>query len=223
MQLLITGGLGFIGSNLVRHFLNTYPNYTVINLDAVTYAGHPENLADVNGNSRYKFVQGKIQDAQLVDELVSGKRFGPINGIINLAAESHVDRSIENPADFRRNKCAGNSSLARSRFPARQSWWKRSAGQSIQHPLCSSLDRRSLRLAGSHRLLFGRDATGAKQSIFSQQSRRRPVVPGLFPYFRLSRLDYSLFEQLRTLPTSGKANPAIHHELAQPKACTCIW
>lgn len=116
MQLLITGGLGFIGSNLVRHFLNTYPNYTVINLDAVTYAGHPENLADVNGNSRYKFVQGKIQDAQLVDELVSGKRFGPINGIINLAAESHVDRSIENPAIFVETNVLGTQVLLEAAF-----------------------------------------------------------------------------------------------------------
>src|SRR5215468_1407221 len=100
MQLLVTGGLGFIGSNLVRHLLKQYPNYTVINLDAVTYAGHPENLADIASNPRYKFVKGQIEDAKLINSIVSGERFGPIHGIINLAAETHVDRSIHDPAVF---------------------------------------------------------------------------------------------------------------------------
>jgi dTDP-glucose 4,6-dehydratase len=100
MQVLITGGLGFIGSNLVRYFLKKYANYTVINLDAVTYAGHPENLADLEKNPRYKFVKGSISDTRLVNEIVSGAKFGPIDGILNLAAESHVDRSIIDPSVF---------------------------------------------------------------------------------------------------------------------------
>ncbi|MFX5999050.1 GDP-mannose 4,6-dehydratase, partial [Acinetobacter baumannii] len=84
--------LGFIGSNLVRYLLNTYPDCTVINLDAVTYAGHPENVADIANNPRYKFVAGRIQDAELVDDILSGRRHGRIDGVLNLAAESHVDR-----------------------------------------------------------------------------------------------------------------------------------
>jgi dTDP-glucose 4,6-dehydratase len=100
MQVLITGGLGFIGSNLVRHFLAKYPDYDVINLDAVTYAGHPENLADLEKNPRYKFVKGSISDTNLVNEIISGAKFGPIDGVLNLAAESHVDRSIMDPAVF---------------------------------------------------------------------------------------------------------------------------
>jgi len=100
MQVLITGGLGFIGSNLVRHFLHKYPDYTVINLDAVTYAGHPENLADLEKNPRYKFVKGSISDTTVVNEIISGAKFGPIDGVLNLAAESHVDRSITDPAIF---------------------------------------------------------------------------------------------------------------------------
>jgi len=111
MQLLVTGGLGFIGSNLIRYFLKNRPSYSLINLDAVTYAGHPENLADVAGNANYKFVRGSIEDAQLVDGIVSGKQFGTINGIINLAAETHVDRSIMDPSVFVRTNVLGTQNL----------------------------------------------------------------------------------------------------------------
>jgi dTDP-glucose 4,6-dehydratase len=100
MQVLITGGLGFIGSNLVRYFLKKYPDYTIVNLDAVTYAGHPENLSEVAENPRYRFVKGSISDTRLVNEIVSGKTFGQIDGILNLAAETHVDRSILDPTIF---------------------------------------------------------------------------------------------------------------------------
>ncbi|HEY9786905.1 MAG TPA: dTDP-glucose 4,6-dehydratase [Candidatus Obscuribacterales bacterium] len=116
MQLLVTGGLGFIGSNLVRHLLRTYPNYTVINLDAVTYAGHPENLKDVEANPRYRFVKGRIEDAKLVEGIVSGKMFGRIDGIINLAAESHVDRSINDPSVFVRTNIMGTQVLLDAAF-----------------------------------------------------------------------------------------------------------
>jgi dTDP-glucose 4,6-dehydratase len=111
MQLLLTGGLGFIGSNLVRHFLKTEPHYTIINLDAITYAGHPENLADLERDPRYKFVRGSIEDVALVADIVSGRRFGPIDGVINLAAESHVDRSITDPSVFVRTNVLGTQVL----------------------------------------------------------------------------------------------------------------
>lgn len=111
MRLLITGGLGFIGSNLVRHLLTTYPDYEIINLDAETYAGHRENLEDVAQNPKYKLVVGRVEDAALVDEIVSGKKFGPIDGIINLAAESHVDRSIEDSSVFVKSNTLGTQVL----------------------------------------------------------------------------------------------------------------
>jgi dTDP-glucose 4,6-dehydratase len=116
MQLLITGGLGFIGSNLVRHLLNRYPTYSIINLDAVTYAGHHENLAEFSRDPRYKFVKGEIQDAKLLDDIVSGKKFGRIDGIINLAAESHVDRSISNPAIFVETNVMGTQVLLEAAY-----------------------------------------------------------------------------------------------------------
>lgn len=111
MQLLVTGGLGFIGSNLVRHLLKEYPSCTVINLDAVTYAGHPENLEDISNHPRYIFVKGRIEDKALIDSIVSGRQFGPIHGIINLAAETHVDRSIDDAGVFVRTNVLGTQVL----------------------------------------------------------------------------------------------------------------
>lgn len=116
MRLLITGGLGFIGSNLVRYLLKTHPTYEIINLDAETYAGHRENLADVDSNPKYKLVVGRVEVEKLVDELVSGKMFGPIDGIINLAAESHVDRSISDPFVFVKSNIMGTQVLLDAAF-----------------------------------------------------------------------------------------------------------
>ncbi len=116
MQLLVTGGLGFIGSNLVRRLISQYPDCSVINLDAVTYAGHPENLEDLAGNPRYKFVKGRIEDRELVDEIVSGKKFGPVQGIINLAAETHVDRSIHDPQVFVNTNVVGTQVLLEAAY-----------------------------------------------------------------------------------------------------------
>jgi dTDP-glucose 4,6-dehydratase len=97
MKLLITGGLGFIGSNFIRHIMNKYPDYKVINLDKMTYAGNPENLRDIEKDPHYKFVRGCVTDENLVNELVSGEK---PDAIIHFAAESHVDRSIHGSLDF---------------------------------------------------------------------------------------------------------------------------
>jgi len=88
-RILVTGGAGFIGSHFVRRLLRQYPSYEVINVDKLTYAGNRDNLRDVDGDRRYRFVQGDICDRQLVDELV-----GQADAIVSLAAETHVDRSL---------------------------------------------------------------------------------------------------------------------------------
>lgn len=95
MKLLVTGGAGFIGSNFVQYIARTYPEYEVVTLDALTYAGNLENLKAVEGNPRYRFVKGDITDVALVDELVA-----ECDAVVHFAAESHVDRSIMNPGAF---------------------------------------------------------------------------------------------------------------------------
>lgn len=97
MKVLITGGAGFIGSHVVRLFVNKYPNYQIYNLDKLTYAGNLANLSDIESKSNYTFVKGDIVDADFINKLFSEHKF---NAVIHLAAESHVDRSITNPLEF---------------------------------------------------------------------------------------------------------------------------
>ncbi len=95
MKLLVTGGAGFIGSNFVHHILNTYPEYEVVTLDDLTYAGNLENLKAAEGNPRHRFVKGSITDTTVVEPLVEA-----CDIVVHFAAESHVDRSILNPGAF---------------------------------------------------------------------------------------------------------------------------
>src|SRR5882762_3316246 len=96
-NILITGGAGFIGSHVVRLFVNKYPAYKIVNLDKLTYAGNLENLKDIEEKSNYEFVKGDIVDGNFIQRLFTEKKF---DAVIHLAAESHVDRSIANPMDF---------------------------------------------------------------------------------------------------------------------------
>ncbi len=95
MQLLITGGCGFIGSNFIRHILNKYPDYKITNLDALTYAGNLDNLKDLASDGRYRFVNGRIEDSALLKGLLRD-----VDAIVHFAAESHVDRSIVDAGPF---------------------------------------------------------------------------------------------------------------------------
>jgi len=102
MRILITGGCGFIGSNFIRYILNKYPDYRLINLDALTYAGNIKNLKDIEDNKNYQFVQGDICDEKIVNDLVT-----KVDYVINFAAESHVDRSINDIDGFVRTNFLG--------------------------------------------------------------------------------------------------------------------
>lgn len=95
--LLVTGGAGFIGSNFIHYMVEKYPEYKIINLDKLTYAGNLENLRDVENNPNYSFVKGDIADAVIVEKIFSENN---VDVVINFAAESHVDRSIDNPGVF---------------------------------------------------------------------------------------------------------------------------
>jgi len=96
-NILITGGAGFIGSHVVRLFVNKYPDYKIVNLDNLTYAGNLENLKDLDKKTNYIFEKADICDSKAIDSLFEKYQF---SGIIHLAAESHVDRSISDPMAF---------------------------------------------------------------------------------------------------------------------------
>ncbi|WP_251551930.1 dTDP-glucose 4,6-dehydratase [Neobacillus muris] len=108
MKLLITGGAGFIGSNFVRYMVNKHPEYNIVNLDLLTYAGNLENLKDIENKPNYKFVRGDIADRDFVQGLFQEEKF---DYVINFAAESHVDRSITDPGIFVQTNIQGTLAL----------------------------------------------------------------------------------------------------------------
>lgn len=114
--ILITGGAGFIGSHVVRKMVRTHPDAMILNLDALTYAGNLENLTDLEGADNYTFIKGDIADPAFLEELF---RYHPVDTVIHLAAESHVDRSISNPMDFIRTNIVGTVNLLNA---CRNSW-----------------------------------------------------------------------------------------------------
>jgi len=115
--LLITGGAGFIGSHVIRLFVNKYPDYKIVNLDKLTYAGNLENLKDLENKENYIFEKGDIVDEDCVNELFAKYDF---DGVIHLAAESHVDRSIKNPMEFIMTNVVGTVNL----LNAAKNLWK---------------------------------------------------------------------------------------------------
>lgn len=107
-KLLVTGGSGFIGCNFIEYMLKTYPTYEIVNVDLLTYAGSLENNRAVSGYPQYRFIQGDIRDRTFIFELFEKEMF---DWVVNFAAESHVDRSIENPADFLTTNVLGTQIL----------------------------------------------------------------------------------------------------------------
>ena len=109
MKLLVTGGCGFIGTNFIRLMLDKHPDWSIVNLDKLTYAGNRLNLMDLEENEeRYEFVHGDICDRSLVMDLLSGNYF---DAVVNFAAESHVDRSISDPSPFVTTNIQGAQNL----------------------------------------------------------------------------------------------------------------
>ena len=126
-NILITGGAGFIGSHLVRHWVKTYPDTMVVNLDKLTYAGNLENLKDIEKMPNYVFEKGDIVDSELITALFEKYHF---DGVIHLAAESHVDRSISNPMEFIRTNIVGTVTLLNA---ARAAWNGNFEGKRFYH------------------------------------------------------------------------------------------
>ena len=108
MKICVTGGAGFIGSHVVRHFVKNYPDYNIYNLDALTYAGNLENLRDIENETNYSFLKADIRNSREINQVFEKYRF---DGVIHLAAESHVDRSISNPLAFVETNVLGTVNL----------------------------------------------------------------------------------------------------------------
>ena len=125
--ILITGGAGFIGSHVVRLFVNKYPDTQIVNLDKLTYAGNLENLKDIQDKSNYIFEKGDIVDANYINDLFAKYQF---DGVIHLAAESHVDRSISNPLEFIQTNVVGTFNLLHA---AKNSWSDNFNGKLFYH------------------------------------------------------------------------------------------
>jgi len=125
--ILLTGGAGFIGSHLTRLFVKKYPQYTIVNLDKLTYAGNLENLRDIENEPNYRFVKGDITDLPLLRKLFEEHQF---TGVLHCAAESHVDRSITEPLSFVTTNVLGTASLLQA---AKEAWAGNMEGKIFYH------------------------------------------------------------------------------------------
>ena len=126
-KILITGGAGFIGSHVVRRFVNKYSNYQIFNLDALTYAGNLENISDIEKLPNYTFIKGDIVDENFINNLFKKHQF---DGVVHLAAESHVDRSITDPLSFVRTNVIGTMNLLNA---AKECWKNNFDGKRFYH------------------------------------------------------------------------------------------
>ncbi len=153
MTILITGGAGFIGSHLVRHLVKTYPHYTIVNIDALTYAANLARLDDVKDTPNYQFIEGNINDSSVVENMFQSHS---IDAVIHLAAESHVDRSIEGPMPFANTNIIGTMTL----LNACRTHWKKESNHRFYH---ISTDE-----------VYG---SLGKEGVFTEQSPYQPRSP----------------------------------------------
>ena len=193
MKLLVTGGAGFIGSAYVRRRLEAHPGDEVRVLDKLTYAGRRENLA---GLERIELVEGDIGDRDVVRAAVDG-----CDAIVNFAAETHVDRSIEAPGEFIQTDVYGTFVLLEA---------ARDAG--IRHLQISTDEVYGSVEDGSFTEIV---AARSLLPLFGLEGRRRPARRRLPKHLRLRRADRPRLQQLRAPPVPGEADPALHPERAR--------
>ena len=175
--ILVTGGAGFIGSNLVRLLVTKYPDYNVVNLDALTYAGNLENVADLEDRTNYSFVKADITDLEAMRKIFA---VYPIDTVIHLAAESHVDRSIEDPLIFVKTNILGTATLLQA---AKEAWKESFAGKLFYHVSTDEV----YGSLGRDRFLHRGNALRSAESVFLLEGRQRPPGPRLAPYLTACR------------------------------------
>jgi dTDP-glucose 4,6-dehydratase len=175
-KIIITGGAGFIGSHVVRLFVKKYSDYHVMNLDALTYAGNPENLSDVEHLPNYSFVKGDINDESFINELFTKEN---PDAVIHLAAESHVDRSIMDPLAFVRTNVLGTTVLLNA---CRKIW--------------DNLDGKLFYHVSTDEVYGSLGETG----FFTEETNYDPFCNGIPSYLSYAGSDLQLFKQLWFAP-----------------------
>ena len=203
-HILITGGAGFIGSHVVRLFVTKYPDYRIVNFDKLTYAGNLENLTDVEQCPNYCFVKGDICDSEQVEAVM---RQHAIDGIIHLAAESHVDRSITDPLAFARTNVLGTLTLLQA---ARTVWggnWEGAGGSTTSRPTRCTAHCRSTEGASRRRPVTIRTAPTAP-------ARRRATISYAPSHdtYGLPTIVTQQLQQLRPLSVSRETDPALYQQ-----------
>ena len=200
MRYLVTGGAGFIGSNFIRYLFNKYGDAVqVVNLDKLTYAGIRENLAEYEGKPNYRFLQGDIAKAEDVAEAYKGVDGSGVDVVVNFAAETHVDRSLMEADTFIETDVHGVLVLLEE---ARKTRLKRFVQISTDE-VYGSIDDGSF--------TESRSAESA-QSVLGVESGRRPDGVRVLADVRHAGHRHARVEQLRTVPVSGEADPALRHE-----------
>ncbi len=195
LNVLVTGGAGFIGSNFVRHALATHADWRVTTLDKLTYAGRLENLKDVFDHPRHEFVKGDVADPSVAGPLVSAADL-----VVHFAAETHVDRSILNAGEFITTDVFGTFVLLEA---ARQNPRLRRFVQISTDEVYGSVpDRIEPRIGRIE----------ATQSVLGEQGRRRSPRLQLLGHLQRPGRHHARVEQLRAEPVSREGHPAVHHE-----------
>ena len=224
-NILITGGAGFIGSHVVRLFVNKYPEYRIINLDKLTYAGNLANLKDIENQPNYVFVKADICDYDKMLELMQQYQ---IDGIIHLAAESHVDRSIKDPFTFARTNVMGTLSLLQAAKVTWEALPEKYEGKrfyhistdevygalELTHPEGIEPPFTTTASSSKHHLAYGKD-------FFYEDTKYNPHSPSR--HVRHADHRDELFEQLRAVSVPGEADSAVHQQHPSPQAVASVW